>query len=56
MVVDILDIHNIHQGRYVSIFQISTVLGSGLIPGFSRASSKESKRILVVPERSHGGF
>jgi hypothetical protein len=98
---DIMDIHNIHQGRSVSIFrslpsweavlllgspehhprslrgrwwflrgifvvfdiiyisinfQISTFLGSSLIPGFSRASSKESKRTQVVPERSLGGF
>jgi uncharacterized membrane protein len=27
-----------------------------LTPGFSRASSKESKRMLVVPERILGGF
>ena len=37
-------------------FQISIFLGSGRTPGFSRASSKESKRFLVVPERSLGGF
>ena len=29
---------------------------SGLTPGFSRASSKESKKLLVVPDRSLGGF
>ena len=32
-------------------FQISTFLGSVLIPRFSRVSSKESKRTLVVSER-----
>ena len=37
-------------------FQISTLLESGQTPGFSRASSKESKRMLEVPERSLGGF
>jgi hypothetical protein len=37
-------------------FQISTFMESGLTPGFSRASSKESKRTLKVPERSLGGF
>ena len=36
-------------------FQISTFLESGLTPGFSRASSKEFKRTLEVPERSLGG-
>ena len=36
--------------------QISTFLESGLTNGFSRASSKESKRTLEVPERSLGGF
>ena len=36
-------------------FQISTSMESGLTPGFSRASSKESKRTLEVPERSLGG-
>jgi hypothetical protein len=29
---------------------------SGLTPGFSRASSKEFKRTLEVPERRLGGF
>ena len=33
-------------------FQISTFMESGLTPGFSRVSSKESKRMLVVPEIS----
>ena len=37
-------------------FQIATFMESGLTPGFSRASSKESKRTLEVPERSLGGF
>ena len=52
--LDIMNIHKIHQGSYVSI--ICTFLQSGLTPGFSRASSKESKRTLEVPERSLGGF
>jgi hypothetical protein len=39
-----------------SKFKISTFWGSGLTPGFSRASSKESKRTLEVPERSLGDF
>jgi hypothetical protein len=30
--------------------------GNGQTPGFYRASSKESKRMLEVPERSLGGF
>jgi hypothetical protein len=50
VVFDILNMHNIHQGRYVSIFR-STFLGSGLTAGFSRASSKEFNRTLEVPER-----
>jgi hypothetical protein len=33
------------------LFQFSDLY----LPGFSRASSKESKRTLVVPERSLGG-
>ena len=33
MVFDILKIHNIHRGRYVSFFQISTFLGSCLTSG-----------------------
>ena len=37
-------------------FQISTILERGLTPGFSRASSKESKRTLVVPERTLGCY
>ena len=32
------------------------VVKSGQTPWFSRASSKESKRTLEVPERSLGGF
>ena len=50
-----MNIHYINQERYVG-FQISTFLGSALTPGFTRASSKESKRTLVVPERSLDGF
>ena len=57
MVFDIMDVPNIHQGSYVSIFRsLPSFLGSGLTNGFSRASSKESKRMLEVPERSLGGF
>jgi hypothetical protein len=57
VVFDIMDVPRIHKGSYVSIF---TSLHSWevvyLTAGFCRASSKESKRTLEVPERSLGGF
>jgi hypothetical protein len=56
VVFNIMDAPRIYQGSYVSIFRLSTFLESGQTPGFSRASSNESKRILDVPERSLGGF
>jgi hypothetical protein len=37
-------------------FQIFTLLGSGPRPRFSRVSSLDSKKRLVVPERILGGF
>ena len=53
-------LHNeypLYTSRKVCIsFQISIFLWSALTPGFSRSSSKESKRTLVVPERSLDGF
>ena len=38
------------------VWEVFTFLESILTPGFSRESSKESKRMLVVPERNLGGF
>jgi hypothetical protein len=43
-------------GSHISDFQFSTFLESIPTPGFSRVSPKESKRMLVVPERSLDGF
>ena len=37
-------------------FQISTLMEIGETSGLSRASSKESKRTLMVSERSLGGI
>ena len=38
------------------VWEVFTFLESILTPGFSRASPKETKRMLVVPERSLCGF
>ena len=55
------DMTDIHHMKVSINFQISTFLGSGLIPRFSRVPSKESKRTLVVLEKSlvglgHNGY
>jgi hypothetical protein len=44
----IMDVPNIPQGSYVSIYITLPSMESGPTPGFSRASSKESKWTLVV--------
>ena len=38
------------------VWEVFTFLESILSPGFSRVSPKETKRTLVVTERSLGGF
>jgi hypothetical protein len=55
-VCDIRDVPRIHKGSYVSIFTSLPSWKVVKLLGFSRASSKESKRTLEVPERSLGGF
>ena len=56
VVFDIMDALRIHQGRYVSIFRSLPSWEVLHLLCVSRASSKESKRTLGVPERSLGGF
>jgi hypothetical protein len=47
---------NIKEATYQISTFLESILENGITPGFSRESPKESKRTLMFPERSLGGF